>query len=102
MSQVFSKGKYPKEPRVGNFLEICQKDFDDFKKHDYKSIFRYLSMLVTVYENRGFNSEVIQRQKQNLEQIKQLIDQGKANEQVAFVNFFRSFPSCLPHRELLL
>lgn len=100
MFQVSSKGKYPKEPKVGNFLEICRKDFNNFKEHDYKSISHYLSVLVTVYENRGLNPEVIEEQKQNFEQIRKLIS-SQGNEQITFSNFLRTFPSCLPHRELL-
>jgi hypothetical protein len=93
---VTSKGKYPKEPRNGNDLVICRKDFIDFKEQDNKSILEYLSTLVANYEKRGLNPDTIQTQKKNLEQIKELIDQG--NETVAFRNFMRTFPSCLPYR----
>jgi hypothetical protein len=94
---VTSKGKYPKEPRNGNYLVICRKDFIDFKEQDNKSILEYLSTLVANYEKRGLNPDTIQTQKKNLEQIKELIDQG--NETVAFRNFMRTFPSCLPYRD---
>ena len=96
MIKVFSKGKYPKEPRDGNCLEICRKDFNNFKERDYKTIFLYLSTLVAEYEKIGLNPEEINEQKKDLEQIKQLIDQG--NEKIAFHNFMRTFPSCLPYR----
>ncbi len=93
---VTSKGKYPKEPRNGNYLESCRKDFIDFKERDNKAIIAYLSTLVANYEKGGLNPRTIQRQKTNLKQIKELIDQG--NEKVAFRNFMRTFPSCLPYR----
>jgi hypothetical protein len=96
MIEVSSKGKYPKEPRNGNYLVICRKDFVDFKERDNKSILEYLSTLVANYEERGLNPDTIQTQKKNLEQIKELIDQG--NEKIAFRNFMRTFPSCLPYR----
>jgi len=96
MIKVSSKGKYPKEPREGNHLENCTKDFKNFKERDHKIIISHLSMLVTEYEKKGLNSERIKRQKESMEQIKELIDRG--NEQVAFHNFIRAFPSCLPHR----
>ncbi|TFF83945.1 MAG: hypothetical protein EU552_02075 [Promethearchaeota archaeon] len=96
MIRVASKGKYPKEPREGDFLEICRKDFKNFKDRDHRTIFLYLSALVNEHENSGLNPETIIKQKENLEQIKKLIDKG--NEKVAFHQFIRAFPSCLPHR----
>ena len=96
MTEVTSKGKYPKDPRRGNYLEICGIDFKNFKERDYSTIFSYLSTLVTDYEKRGLNPEPIKQQKANLENIKKLIESG--NEKVAFQNFIRSFPACLPYR----
>jgi hypothetical protein len=93
---VTSKGKYPKEPRNWNYLEICRKEFIDLMERDNKSLFEYLSILVANYEKRGLKPDTIQRQKKSLEQIKELINQG--NKKVAFRNFMRTFPSCLPFR----
>ena len=97
MIRLSSKEKYPKEPRIGYNLDICRKDFEDFKERDYKAILAHLSMLVTDYQKKGLNPELIKRQKENLEDIKELIDLG--NEKIAFHNFLRTFPSCLPYRE---
>lgn len=96
MIEVSSKGKYPKEPKGGNFLETCRKDFRIFKERDSSAFLSYLSQLVPDYEKRGLNPERIKRQKENLENIRNLIESG--NEKVAFRNFLRTFPTCMPYR----
>ena len=93
---VTSKGKYPRRPQEGNITTNCFRDFRNLKEQEGKWIFEYLSKLITTYENKGLDPTVIKTQKTNLKQIKTLIDQG--NEKIAFRNFIRSFPSCLPHR----
>ena len=43
--------------------------------------------------------ELINNQKDNMEKVKKLIKEGK--EDIAFSLFFRTFPTCLPHRSRL-
>ena len=96
MIELSSKGKYPKEPEGGNLLEICRKDFKNFREHDSSAFLPYLSTLVIEYENRGLNPERIKQHKENLENLKKQIESG--NEKVAFHNFLRTFPTCMPYR----
>ena len=96
MIEVSSKGKYPKESNRGNLLEICQKDFKNLRDRDCSAYISYLSTLITEYKKRGLNPELLKRQKLNLEKIRTLIDSG--NEKMAFNNFIRTFPACIPYR----
>jgi hypothetical protein len=94
--EVTSKGKYSKEPKDFNYLEVCRKDFIGLKEGKYDNFFNYLSVLIAELEKKGKKTDTLIQQKSSLDQIKKLVKQG--NERVAFQSFFRTFPSCLPHR----
>ncbi|MFX0177734.1 MAG: hypothetical protein ACFE85_16090 [Candidatus Hodarchaeota archaeon] len=96
MSFVLSKGKFPKKPQEGKYLEICSKDFRDFKKEGPTPLLEYLSSIVKQTEENDKKSNMIELQKQNLREVAELIKKGK--ESVAFSLFFRTFPYCAPHR----
>ena len=96
MLQARSDGKFPKKPEYGNFLEICYKDFRNFKEDYNGNTTEFLSQLVMEREERIRRSEILQAQRQQLDTIKALIQRG--NERAAFTQFYRTFPTCLPHR----
>jgi len=96
MVQVLSDGKFPKKPEYGTLLDICRKDFQNFKEKYNGNVIEFLSQLVMESEGRINRPEVLQIQKQQLETIKNLLD--KSDDKSAFTCFFRTFPTCLPHR----
>jgi hypothetical protein len=89
-------GKFPRKPGYGNILEACRKDFRNFKRDNgYRLIEDLQSQIRDLTQKRAPNS-VLDNQNENLETIRDLIRDGK--DDVAFSVFFRTFPSCLPHR----
>ena len=96
MLQAHSDGKFPKKPEFGNFLEICWKDFRNFREKYNENDLELLSLLVMEREDRIRRPEVLQVHKEQLDAIKGLIERG--NERAAFTQFYRTFPTCLPHR----
>lgn len=95
---AISKEKDPKEPKGGNFLEICRKDFRDFKEKKGEPIIEFLSNLIMEQERKGKEPGIIIQQKFNLENVRKLIKEG--NERNAFSLFYRTFPYCMPYRSL--
>jgi len=95
-TSVISKGKDPKYPKDGNYLDFCRKDFRDFKDKDGPEIIKILSTLVKDMENKGNKPVVLVQQKTSLENVMKLISEGKKN--VAFSEFYRTFPTCMPYR----
>ena len=93
-----SQGKDPKDQREGNLLEICHKDFRNFKEKDGDQIIKLLDELIKAHEIRGNKSESFKQQKINLMNVKHLIHEGKEKE--AFTSFYRAFPYCMPYRSL--
>lgn len=93
-----SQGKDPKDRREGNFLEICNKDFRNFKEKDGDQIIKLLDKLIKDREIRGNKSEPFEQQKINLMNVKHLVHEGKERE--AFRSFYRAFPYCMPYRSL--
>jgi len=90
------KGKFPRKPEYIKILEICRKDFKNFKEDNGEKIIENLDSQI---KNTGQfttpnNKSLVQ--KDNLERVRKLIQEGK--EDFAFSLFFRTFPSCLPHR----
>lgn len=96
MSFVLSKGKFPRKPEEGNYLEICSKDFRGFKKEGLNPILEYLSSIVKQMEKKDKKNNIVEEQKQNLKEVAKLIEEGK--DKVAFTLFYRTFPYCMPHR----
>lgn len=91
-----SKGKDPKEPREGYFLEICKKDFRSFKDKEGPEILKLLSSLIKTSEMRENKPSIFKQQENNLENVFKLLKEGKEEE--AFSQFYRTFPTCMPYR----
>ena len=91
-----AEGKFPKKPGYGNILEVCRKDFRNFKKDDGNRLIEHFHSRIKNLSQMDLPNNVLVNQKENLESIRKLIHEGK--EDTAFSIFFRTFPSCLPHR----
>lgn len=87
---ILSMEKDPKDPREGNYLDLCYKDFRNFKEKNGKDILEFLSKLIKEQEGRGNRPEIIRNQKINLENAVKLLKEG--NDIKAFSNFHRTFP----------
>ncbi len=96
MSLTIAEGKFPKKPAYGSFLEICRKDFRNFKRENGIRLMSLFNSRIKDFSRRGMNIEVINEQKDNLERVRKLIKDGR--DDIAFSLFFRTFPTCLPHR----
>ena len=96
MVYTMAEGKFPKKPGYGNVLEACRKDFRNFKKDNGNALLEHFSSRIENLEQIGTPNQILNDQKENLENVKRLIHKGK--EDIAFSIFFRTFPSCLPHR----
>lgn len=88
--------KFPKKPEYSRVLEACRKDFKNFKKDDGNALIEDFRSRIKSPKQLGSPNNVLITQKANLESVRKLIHQGK--DDVAFSIFFRTFPSCLPHR----
>jgi hypothetical protein len=91
-----AEGKFPKKPSYGNVLEACRKDFRNFKKDDGNQLLELMNERVQLFTEMNIDPKLIIDQKDNLENVRKLVREGK--DDVAFSLFFRTFPSCLPHR----
>ena len=80
-------------------LEACRKGFKNFKKDNENKIYGLLDERILQFTELGMDTELINNQKDNMEKLKKLIEEGK--EDIAFSLFFRTFPTCLPHRSKL-
>ncbi|MFX1357981.1 MAG: hypothetical protein ACFFA8_11955 [Promethearchaeota archaeon] len=96
MSNVISKGKFPKRPQEISYFEICRKDFNNLKKEGFNPLYNNLDSVVKQLKSKGENFRIFEEQKQNLEEISKLVKERK--ERVAFSLFYRTFPYCMPHR----
>ena len=99
MSNTLSKGRYPRQPDGSVVLATCREDFRKFKEEKGNVLLKYLSTLITDLEESGLDAKIYKKQKEQLEDVKSLIKKGE--EKVAFTNFIRTFPYCLPHRTIL-
>jgi hypothetical protein len=77
-------------------LEACRKDFRNFKNDDDNKTFELINEIFIRHGLLGVDPKTPSSQKNNMESIRKLLSEGK--EDVAFSVFFRTFPSCLPHR----
>ncbi|MFW9819470.1 MAG: hypothetical protein ACFFE5_07655 [Candidatus Thorarchaeota archaeon] len=91
-----TKGKFPKKPDYINVLVACRKDFRNFKKDNGNGYIKHFQSRIKLLEQLGAPNRNVITQKEELESVRKLLQQGK--EEVAFSVFFRTFPSCLPHR----
>ena len=87
---ILSMEKDPKDPRDGNYLDLCYKDFRNFKEKNGKDIIEFLSKLIKEQEGRANRPDLIQNQKINLENAVKLLKEG--NDIKAFSNFRRTIP----------
>ena len=98
MLYALSKGKFPKKPNEVIISKLCQEDFKNFKERNGTILLELLSTLIKDLEKRGINPEIYKKEKQDLEEIRELFIKG--SEKVAFTQFARTFPYCLPHRSI--
>lgn len=91
-----AKGKFPKKPEYGKILEMCRKDFRNFKKDNGNKVIENLDFRIKNITQISTPNNILINQKENLESIRKLVQDGR--EDIAFSLFFRTFPSCLPHR----
>ena len=96
MAYTIAEGKFPKKPEYGNFLEVCRKDFRKFKDIEENTIEEFLYNQVLPPTQGDIDPRTFLVQKERIEAFKKLIKEGR--EEVAFSLFFRTFPTCLPHR----
>ncbi len=96
MAYTIAESKFPKKPKYGSLLDSCYKDFRNFKK-DNENRFNNLLELRFQHHNKIEISSALQEElKNNLEIVKKFLKEGR--EDVAFSLFYRTFPTCLPHR----
>ena len=96
MVYTIANGKFPKKPEYGNILEVYRKDFRKFKDIDETKIVEFLHKRIVPPTQVTIDSKILFTQKDNIDSIRKLIKEGR--EDVAFSLFFRTFPTCLPHR----
>ena len=105
-SKSISTPKDPRDPRNGVFVEGCFKDFRDFKDNpdevfkNYGQVSSFYNLSQKTDQNIDLikirRLEIIERQRNDLERIRRLLNQGKESE--AFREFIRGFPTCVPFR----
>lgn len=78
---------------------MCRKNFRNFKKDNGTKDDELLNERILQLAELGMSSVLINNQKDNMEKIRKLIKEGK--EDIAFSLFFRTYPTCLPHRSRL-
>ena len=99
MSYALSKERYPKKPEdIAYISEICKKDFKRFKDNYGTVIIEHLSSLIKKLETKGIKTDLYTKQKDVLENVSELIKMDV--EEVAFTQFTKAFPYCLPHRSI--
>ena len=96
MSYALSSERYPKKPNVSWVSEICKKDFKNFKDNYGTVLMEHLSSLIKDLESKGINTDLYANQKDVLESVSELIKMDA--QDVAFTQFTKAFPYCLPHR----
>ncbi len=96
MVYTIAKGKFPKKPEFGKVLEVCRKDFRNLKEDNGNKVIENLDFRIKSTAQLGTPNNILINQKENIENIRKLLHEGK--EDIAFSVFFRTFPSCLPHR----
>jgi hypothetical protein len=98
MSYALSKERFPKKPDVAYVSEVCRKDFKKFKDNNGTVLIEHLSSLIKDLETKGIKPDLYTKQKDALESVSELIKMGA--EEVAFTQFTKAFPYCLPHRSI--
>ncbi|MHA1913187.1 MAG: hypothetical protein ACW986_02820 [Promethearchaeota archaeon] len=99
MAYAIADGKFPKKTNVGTLLEACRKDFRNFKKDNGFELEKHLNARILRLVQVGIDPKVVDAQKDNMAGIKRLVRAGQ--DEIAFSMFFRTFPTCLPHRSSL-
>ncbi len=96
MSYALSSERYPKKTDVAYVSEICKKDFKNFKDNYGTVLMEHLSSLIKDLESKGIKTDLYANQKDVLESVSELIKMDA--QDVAFTQFTKAFPYCLPHR----
>ena len=98
MSYVLSKERFPQKPDIAYVSEICKKDFKRFKENEGRVLIEHLRSLIKNLETKGNKTDLYTNQKDVLESVSELIKMDA--EDVAFTQFTKAFPYCLPHRSI--
>ena len=98
MSYVLSKERFPQKSDITYVSEICKKDFKRFKENEGRVLIEHLRSLIKNLETRGIKTDLYTNQKDVLESVSELIKMDA--EDVAFTQFTKAFPYCLPHRSI--
>ena len=98
MSYVLSKERFPQKPDITYVSEICKKDFKRFKENEGRVLIEHLRSLIKNLETKGIKTDLYTNQKDVLESVSELIKMDA--EDVAFTQFTKAFPYCLPHRSI--
>ncbi len=96
MSYTVAKCKFPNKPNYGKVLELCRKDFRNFRKENGKRLVEDMSLKPQQVSFKRINRTEINEEQRSFEDIRVLLKEGR--DDIAFSLFFRTFPSCLPHR----
>ncbi|MFW9951436.1 MAG: hypothetical protein ACFFKA_15075 [Candidatus Thorarchaeota archaeon] len=96
MSQQIFKISVSEPPRDPNNLNQCMKDFYDFIDRKPDRVASYFGSLIREYRINENYLKNLSVYKEQLEKVDKLFSEKR--EQAAFDLFFRSFPTCLPHR----
>ena len=72
--------------------------FKKFKENNGIVIIDHLSSLVKNLKAKGIDTDLYTKQKDALESVSELIKMGA--KEVAFTQFTKAFPYCLPHRSI--
>ncbi|MFW9827016.1 MAG: hypothetical protein ACFFEY_05280 [Candidatus Thorarchaeota archaeon] len=93
---TMAEGKFPKKPNDGIIIETCRKEFRNFSKDHEEKLINSLNSQIKTLNQIGVPSNDLKQHIESLKSIKKLVKEGK--EDIAFTIFFKTFPSCLPHR----
>jgi hypothetical protein len=100
MFQSFSEGKPPRKPYEYGNLMICKEDFEEYKNFLERKPKQYNRILTqSLLREFQIDKSFIEFHDKFSGRLKELIKKGES--EVAFSEFFQSFPSCLPHRTYL-
>ncbi|MHA2398287.1 MAG: hypothetical protein ACXADU_05300 [Promethearchaeota archaeon] len=96
MAYTVADEKIPRKLDEGPLLEVCRKDFKNFKENNGFELEKHLNSRILRLVQMNIDPKVVNAQKANIAGIKKLIKAGQ--DEIAFSIFFRTFPACLPNR----
>ena len=100
MVQTFSEGKPPRKPNEYGNVVICKDDFEDYKKFlEYKPKYYNKNLTKRLFREFEVDNTFIEFHNKFSNRLREFIKKGEEN--IAFLEFLQSFPSCLPNRTYL-